>query len=185
LALGLGGDAATRRANAEFLKGLILAPENDFRAGFDGILGGYLLLTGASGLELIESRYLANPTAADGDVRHSLTAVRFYHEFGREIPQERLQAAVAHLLVRPEFAEAAVTDLARWKDWTQLEAIGRRYTDKAYAQPAVRRAIVGYLLACPLPEGARILARLREVDPRGVAAAELTLSRTTTVHPQE
>lgn len=185
LALGLGGDASMRQANAEFLQGLIVAPEDDFRAGFDGILGGYLLLTGAKGLELIEARYLSNPRAADGDVRHALTALRFYYEYGNEIPVARLQSAVGQLLKRPEFAEAAVTDLARWKDWGSVSAISRLYTEKAYAQPSIRRAIVGYLLACPTPAAARALAHLREIDPQGVATAEQTLSRTTTVRPSE
>jgi hypothetical protein len=185
LALGIGGDAPMRRANMEFLQGLILAPDDDFRAGFDGILGGYLMLAGAKGLDLIETRYLANPRAADGDVRHALTAVRFYHEYGSDIAAARLQSAVGHLLKRPEFAEAAITDLARWKDWSSVEAIFGLYARMAYAQPAIRRAIVGYLLACPLPGAALALARLRETDPQGVVAAEQTLSRTATVRPSD
>jgi hypothetical protein len=185
LALGIGGDAPLRRANAEFLQGLILAPEDDFRAGFDGILGGYLLLSGAKGLDLIEARYLANPRAADGDVRHALTAVRFYHEYGSDISAARLQSAVGGLLNRPEFAEAAITDLARWKDWSSVQAISGLYMQHAYVQPAIRRAIVGYLLACPVPAAAAALARLRETDPQGVAAAEQTLSRTATVRPSD
>jgi hypothetical protein len=181
LALGLGGDAAMRRANAEFLKALILAPDDDFRSGFDGVLGGYLLLTGTRGLELIETRYLANAHAADGDVRHALTALRFYHEYGHDITAARQRTALRQLLKRPEFAEAAIADLARWQDWEALAQVSALYADKAFAQPAVRRAIVGYLLVCPDAKAAQTLAHLREVDPQGVAAAEEILSRTTSV----
>jgi hypothetical protein len=181
LALGLAGDAPMRRANAEFLRKLILAPDNDFRAGFDGILGGYLLLAGSGGLELVESRYLSNPRAADGDVRHALTALRFYHEYGHEIPVARQQSALRQLLARPEFSEAAITDLARWKDWDAVDRIAGLYVQPAYAQPATRRAIVGYLLACPTAKASAALAQLRQNDPRGVAAAEEILSRTTSV----
>ena len=157
---------------------MILAPEDDFRAGFDGILGGYLLLRGTAGLELIESRYLANPEAADGDVRHAIIALRFYQEFGRDIPIARLSAALGRVLARPEFAAMAITDLARWNDWDFLTRIARLYDEPAYADPATRRAIVGYLLTCPKPSARAELVRLRKSDPAGVAAAEQILSRT-------
>ena len=100
---GCARRATKRGATADFLRGLVVAPEDDFRAGFDGILGGYLLLAGRPGLDLIESRYLANPQAADGDVRHAMTALRFYHEYGREIPAARLGQSLARLLARSEF----------------------------------------------------------------------------------
>jgi hypothetical protein len=157
---------------------MILAPEDDFRAGFDGLLGGYLLLRGAAGLELIESRYLANPKAADGDVRHAIIALRFYEEFGRDIRRGRLSAALAQVLARPEFAAIVITDLARWNDWDSLARISRLYDEAAYSDAAIRRAIVGYLLACPKPAAGAELARLRSNDPAGVAAAEQVLSRT-------
>jgi hypothetical protein len=185
LALGLTGNAAERRASTDFLKKLILAPEDDFRAGFDGILGGYLMLSGTDGLDLIESRYLANPHAADGDVRHALTAVRFYHEYGDDIPAARLNSAIGKLLKRHEFAEAAITDLARWKDWTILNTVASLYSEPAYSQPGTRRAIVGYLLACPLPQSARLLADLRQIDPQGISSAEQILLRTTTTLPAD
>jgi hypothetical protein len=181
LALGLARDPRQRSANAELLRTLIVAPEDDFRAGFDGILGSYLLLKGVEGLALVESRYLANPSAADGDVRHALAAIRFYHEYGREIPQPRLHAAVRRLLARPEFAEAAVTDLARWNDWEPLDRVAALYAQPAFDRPSTRRAIVGYLLACPEAKAAGALEQLRQLDPRGVADAEEVLSRTSGV----
>ena len=99
LAIGLVGDAEERRQNAQFVRTLIDYPDNDFRAGFDGLLGGYLLLKGTEGLNLIERRFLLEPHARDGDVRHAMTALRFYHEYGHDIPAdapERGNAAVDH-----------------------------------------------------------------------------------------
>jgi hypothetical protein len=178
LLLGLARNETERKANAELLRKLILAPEDDFRAGFDGILGGYLLLEAQPGLELIESRYLASPTAAVGDVRHAQTALRFYYEYGREISKDRICEATRRLLARPEFAASAIVDLGRWNDWQPLEAIVSLYAKPAYAEPAIRRAIVGYLMACPQPAGRERLADLRAVDPAGVAEAEQLLLRT-------
>ena len=177
LALGLARDPNERRTNAELLRKLILEPQDDFRSGFDGILGGYLMLEGPRALELIDDRYLADPKAADGDVRHALAALRFYGEYGREIPAERVNAALRHLLARPEFAESAVIDLARGKDWGAVDEIARLYGQPSYAQSAIRRSIVGYLLACPNADAAEALKRLREADPKGVAEAEQVLSR--------
>jgi hypothetical protein len=177
LVLGLVSGESERRANADFLKKLILSDESDFRAGFDGVLGGYLLLTGNDGLKLIETRFLANPKAAVGDVRHAMTALRFYHEYGREISAERLRAALAKVLARPEFAEAAITDLSRWQAWEFCDQIAGLYEQPAFSATEIRRAIVGYLHACPEPAAAKRLARLREVDPAGVAAAEEVLSK--------
>lgn len=185
LGLGLSRDPQERRANAELLRTLIVAPEDDFRAGFDGILGSYLLLEGDAGLTLVESRYLADAAAADGDVRHALAAIRFYNEYGREIPQARLRAAVRHLLARPEFAEAAVTDLARMRGWEALDEIANLYARPGFDQPRTRRAIVGYLLACPEPQALRALERLRKTDPEGVAEAEEVLSRTSSIGRSE
>jgi hypothetical protein len=177
LALGLATQPDVRRANAELLRQMIVEPADDFRAGFDGILGGYLLLAGNGGLELIESRYLSNARAADGDVRHAQTALRFYWEYGREIPRERIARACRRLIARPEFAESAIVDLARWKDWTAVDQIAALYHQQAYVQPAIRRAVVGYLLACPEARASGALDKLRKSDPQGVAAAEQVLSQ--------
>jgi hypothetical protein len=180
LAIALAAPEAERATTAEFLRKLILAPSDDFRAGFDGVLGGYLLLAGESGLELIEARYLANPQAADGDVRHALTALRFYHEYGHGVPPARLAQALARLLSRSEFAEAAITDLARWQAWHALDRVVAVYGQGSSSE-AARRAVVGYLLTCPLERARQELDRLRADDPQGVAAAEAVLSRTSSV----
>lgn len=176
LALGLATTTVQRQENAAFLLGLIVAPEDDFRAGFDGVLGGYLLASGELGLRLLETRYFTNRRAADGDVRHALTALRFYHEYGREVSARRLGKALRPLLDRPEFAAAAITDLARWGDWDLIARVEEIYARPDYQQPAIRRAVVGYLLACPQAEAAAALVRLRKLDASGVAAAEMELA---------
>jgi hypothetical protein len=184
LAIALCATSDEKRTVADFLRRLILEPDDDFRGGFDGILGGYLLLSSAGGLELVESRYLANPRAADGDVRHALTALRFYREYGHDIPTERLSQALAKLIVRNEFAEAAVTDLARWKAWDVLDQVVRVYRREGSTAGA-RRAVVGYLLTCPEANAREALADLRRRDPQGVAAAEKVLSATSSVPANE
>jgi len=177
LVLGLASEDSVRGENARCLLERIDAEDDDFRAGFDGVLAGYLLLDGIQALDHIEQRYLKNPRAADGDVRHVLNALRFYQEFGRVIPRERQQQALASLLARPEFAATVIVDLARLQDWTRVEQIRSLYGREGFNTPAIRATIVGYLQTCPLPAAANALAALRQQDPQGVAAAVEALSR--------
>jgi len=172
LALGLATAADDRRQDEELLRQQILAPAVDFRAGFDGILGGYLMLAGQPALDLLDSRYLANPKAAVGDVQHAMRALRFYHEFGHGIEPQRQAEALAHVLDRPEFAAEAITDLARWQYWPILNRLTDLYQRRDYNDPVIRRAIVGYLRVCPQGEAAKDLDHLREADPKGVGEAE-------------
>jgi hypothetical protein len=172
LALGLAGRIKDRPAQEAFLRQQIEKPADDFRAGFDGILGGYLILAGEAGLEVVEQRILADPRARVGDVRHAMSSLRFYQEFGREIPTPRLARALRHVLGRPEFAAAAIIDLARWRDWNALPEVVALYGTDPLPEAATRRAIVGYLLNCPAPQASTELAKLRRKDPQGVAEAE-------------
>jgi hypothetical protein len=175
LALGLARDEEVRRTNAEFLRGLVLMPADDFRAGFDGVLGGYLMAAGEPGLALIEERLLANPTAREGDVRHAMTALRFYREYGREISAARLSRALRPLLARPEFAAMAIADLARWQDWDSLDQVAKLFGRDKYRDPSIEQAIVGYLLTCPRPQAVDELGRLRRLAPERVAEVEKSL----------
>lgn len=175
LALGLAREPDARAACAQQLIELASEPSDDFRAGFDGVLGGLLLLTGEEGLDLIDRRYLDNPQSADGHVRSALGALRFYYEYGKEIPRERQQRSLRQLLSRREFAAEAIVDLARRQDWGPLDEIVALYDAPDDRQPGLRRAVVGYLTASPAPQAAAALARLRQRDPRGVSEAEAYL----------
>jgi hypothetical protein len=101
-----------------------------------------------------------------------VNALRFYWEHGRQIPADRLRGAMRRLLARPEFARAAIIDLARWQDWGALGRIVALYQDPAYADPATQRAIIGFVLTCPEAAAATELARLRKLDPARVAETE-------------
>lgn len=173
--LGIAKTDADRKANLAVLRQVIEAKESDFRAGFDGALGGYLLLEGEKALADIGKRYFANPKAAEGDVRHAISAVRFYYEHDRTIDRERFREALRPLVDRPEFAMTAILDLARWKDWSLVAKVAGTYDAASYPQPATREAAVAYLLACPEEAASKALADLRSRDPQGVAAAELKL----------
>ncbi len=132
LALGLAGGASARETNAKFLRDKIESSADDFAAGFDGVLGGYLMLTNEAGLKFLEDRFLSNPRAKPGHVRHALTALRFYHEFGHGIPPAKLAAAMQILIGNRALAAQAITELGRWKAWDALPDVLGLYDKQGY-----------------------------------------------------
>jgi hypothetical protein len=176
LALGLATREPDRTENEQLLKRLIDEPASDFRSGFDGVLGGYLLLAAESGLEQIERRFLTAKTAPRGDVMHVITALRFYEEYGKKIPRARLAQALGHLVERPEYAATVIVDLARWEAWGIEPQVVALWERAGFADPLIRRAIVGYLRTCPQADAQRDLAALRKRFPDEVTAAERVLS---------
>ncbi|MBX7167168.1 MAG: hypothetical protein K1X74_12640 [Pirellulales bacterium] len=177
VALGLPRPERERQANLEFLRRLVSEPSDDFRAGFDGILGGFLLAGGEGALDTLDQRLLAVPDAPEGDLRHAVKTLRFVYEFGKDIPPERVARSMRQFLKRPGFAAAAIVDLARWQDWDCLEQVAALY-DRAPSTPAgTRRAVIGYLANCPRAEAAVELAALKQRDPQGVAAVLDELDR--------
>jgi hypothetical protein len=176
VALGMATDKADQKQNRDLLREQILKPSTDFRGGFDGILGGYLLLAPEEGLALLETRYLADPQSADGDVRHALSAIRFYQQYGREIRTQRLAKALVPLLGRTEFAAVAIVDLSRMGAWQWIDRVVPLFDDPAYPQPRTGRSVVGYLNACPRPEAEVALRELQKKFPQRVEDAQRDLS---------
>ena len=168
--LGLAADE--RETNLRFLRERVERPASDFRAGFDGLVGGYLLAGGEPALADLERLFLTNADSASGDVRHVMTALRFYAEYGRAIPHERIAAAMRSLVDREECAAAAIVDLARWSDWSVVDRVAALFERLDDRDPAIDRAVVGYLTHCPRAEAAAALERLRANHAKRVAAAE-------------
>ncbi|HVX13213.1 MAG TPA: hypothetical protein VHC22_18655 [Pirellulales bacterium] len=172
LLLGLAGVKQQRGDVAADFWQAITAPTNDFRSGFDGILGGYLWLGKTAALERLAERYLDDPQAAVGDVRHLMAALRVYHDYGRDIPADDLLRVYRRLLDRPAVAAAVAGDLRRWRDWQALDKVASLFGRAGYDDPSIERSVAGYLLACPLPAAQRQVARLRKLIPERVAEAE-------------
>jgi len=172
LALGLATDAGERTANVALLRKIATDEAGDFRAGFDGVLGGLLAAEGEAALDLIDARLLKNPAAAEGDVRHAQRALRFYAQYGRSIEGGRLNRSLVYLLDRPATAPGALSDLTRRRDWSLVERAAKLFRGSPGDDPALDRTVVGYLLVCPKPEASTALRSLRQAESRRVADAE-------------
>ncbi len=170
LALGITAAAETRpderAASVAVLRRAIEAPASDVRAGFDGLLAGLLVAEGAGGLDFLESCGLCGAEARAGDARHLLAALRFaWESLADTVPRGRVAAATARLLRHPAVAADAAVDLARYQSWGAVSDVARLWKTLGRDDPLVRRAVAGYLAACPLAAAKAELDRLRAEEP--------------------
>ena len=170
LALGLvaarADDAAERAACLDVLHRALEKPSDDFRAGFDGLMGGVLVAEGPRGLEYLEGRGLFGPDARPVDQKHLLSALRFaWENLAGSIPPDRIAAATAKLLPRPVVAAAAAIDLSRYQAWDAVDDVANLWDTLGAEDPLIRRAVAGYLSACPTPAAKEQAARIRRQSP--------------------
>src|SRR5262249_40182699 len=129
------------------LEDKIVEKTEDFRLGIDGIMGGYLLLTGDKGLEVLEKDKLENKQAPFSETYAAMQAIRFMWQYGdNRISPDRLRASMRVLLDRQELADLVIADLSRMKDWSVQDKLMSMYDDEGNI-PSVKRAIVRYMLS--------------------------------------
>lgn len=180
LLLGLCGTAE----DAEFLKQIILKPTEEFRLGIDGVMIGYLMLAKVDGLRMLTETKLVDTNAPFSETFSAMQALRFmWTSGGNRISQDELRTAMRVLLFRPKIADMVIIDLARWQDWSIMSSLMEMYGNPDFSVNATKRAIIRFMLvasksgagAAPeeVAEQAKVnLAKLREVDPKTVEAAE-------------
>lgn len=175
LALGLAARAAgggVKAAAVAALEAAVVAPAADLRAGYDGILAGLLVADGEAGLAFLRRQGLVAGTTRAGDARHVLAALRFaWQSLADSVPRPAIAAATADLLDNPAVAAEAAVDLARYGQWDAVDRIAALWTSLGPDDPLVRRAVAGYLTACPRPEAARQRERIAADDPVAWQAA--------------
>ena len=181
LALGVvvaeGSPGGTRLSSAPLRTALETAG-GDFRAGADGLMAGILVADGSEGLDWLVDR--AGPDRPV-DQRQLLAALRFAREYlSGTIPPARISAVTAQLAQSPAVAALAIIDLARGEAWEEVDAVAG-WWDAAADDPLIRRAVAGYLVACPSAAARDHLERIGRKDPAGLsaarAAADLPLGR--------
>ena len=187
LLIGLCGDDE----DAKRLAAKIQEETEDFRLGIDGLMSGYLLLTGDKGLDLIDKEKLANRDVPFSETYAAMQALRFMWRYAEgRIEKPRLRQSMRVLLERPELTDLVIADLARWKDWSVQDRLMSIYGQDPYNIPSIKRAIVRYMLVCSkdIPEDApagenselpahvikarKHVATLREKDSKPVNEAE-------------
>ena len=166
------GHDAEAAACLAALERALLAEGTDLRAGYDGLLGGLLVARGEAALDWLRVHGLLAAETRAGDARHTLAALRFAWEYlADRVPRERVAAAAARLLANPAVAADTAVDLARWQHWASVEDVAALWDRLGRDDPLVRRAVAGYLLACPLEPAKRHATALAAADPATWAAA--------------
>ena len=176
LALGIVAAAETdpsvRARHVATLHRAAEAPGSDLRAGFDGLLAGIVVAAGEAGLDFLLARGLLAGDTRAGDARHALAVLRFaWENLDDTLPRQRVADMTVRLLANPAVAADAAVDLARYQDWSAIDAVAALWEPLGRDDPLVRRAVAGYLAACPLPAARGHLDRFRAADPAGVQAA--------------
>jgi hypothetical protein len=185
--LGLCGDDADAKVLAE----KISEKSADFRIGIDGMISGYLLLTGTNGLEHIDEWKFKDRKVAFSETYAAMMGLRFMWQYaGGRIPNERLMQSMRILLERPELADLVIADLARWNDWSVQQRLMDIYGKGDYNIPSIKRAIIRYMLTSTqakpanaekpatdinnqyVERGKKYLEQLRKRDPKTVKEAE-------------
>jgi hypothetical protein len=152
LLLGLCGNENDKA----LLKAKITENSSEYRLGIDGMMAGYLYLTGPEGLEVIEESKL-RPKATDGnavqlnEVYSALSAIRFMYEYGHgKISHDRLKKSMRILLEHENLCDLAILDLARWKDWEVSDELIALYAKTPDNNRRLKRAIAGFFVVCEL-----------------------------------
>jgi len=188
LMLGLCGESG----DAAFLRGQMITEETgEFRFGAEGLLAGYLLLTGEAGLESVEEQFLRPETMPAA--RHALlqTLDFFYTYEPSLIARERLCGSARHLLRDPVLAEMTVMSLSRWQDWSSMEVLVRLFNETQQASSgesdSLLRCIVQFAQHCSKAGHVAVGPEVPPVDPatlRFSGVADRFLKRVAVDHPQ-
>ncbi|MCA9110126.1 MAG: hypothetical protein KDA52_09280 [Planctomycetaceae bacterium] len=139
--LGICGDASDRQR----LEDLALETTGELRLGIAGVMGGYLLLAGPEGLNVLDREFLLKDSCSSSDRYAVIDSLRFIWDYGDGcIDKERLRQSVRRQLDITEFPELSITDLARWEDWSVTTELLARY--QSPPDKHIDTAIVNFMI---------------------------------------
>ena len=170
--LGVCGD----EKDLPMLEEMLRSTTKSSRGGLDALIACYLTLGGEEALPLIDELFLANMKAPYADTYQAIMAIRFHGTEGDVIPRSALVESLHHVLDRKDLADLVIPDLARWKDWSQIDRLVELFINADADNNWVRVPVVNYLRACPLDEAKDALKKLEKVDPESVRRANTFFS---------
>jgi hypothetical protein len=159
LMLGLSGGVE----DAEFLLAHMQETKTgEFRFGAEGLLAGFLLLRGESGLDLVESQFLSS--SGTDTSRHALAmTLDFFVSYEVSvISKVRACQTMRQLVDSAVLRQTAISSLARWEDWPCLPGLIRVFDFETQQGKVVEgyvpdesglRAILEFARLCQKSEG--------------------------------
>lgn len=144
--LGLCGNAD----DAKFLEGLFFNKADKYRIGMEGIVSGYLFLSGEEGLERIREQLLSDKSASTDFLYPLLRAFRIVWTYAKHrVPREELILTVRTFLEHERMAELAIPDLSRWQDWESAERLLTQVQSSPWNEDeGFRKAVIAYMAVC-------------------------------------
>lgn len=170
--------------DAVVLQRQVVRLPNQYLPDRDGLMIGYLLLTGERGLDILDRTKLATKWVVDRTGKpvlkkdgkriplpwwESYSALSAVDDLGECFPahirRKRILRSIRLPLQNPEINELVISYLSRWKDWSVQDRLMKSYEEKNFVKPSTKRAIVRYFLLCErdLPKGkpAKLPAHVR------------------------
>lgn len=151
--------------DALMLEEMLQSSDSNQRGGLDSMIACYVTLKGPEGLKLIDKLFLANKDSQYADTYSAIMALRFHGTEGNVVPKERILESMRLILSRPELADLVIPDLARWEDWSQIDALAKLFKEADEKSSWVRVPVINYMRACPLPAASEQLEALKVIDP--------------------
>ena len=155
---------------------MVHADERRKKESLDALVACYLKLKGPSGLELINEKYLGNPTVEYKHLHSAIMALRFHGEETDVLPREKLLESMRLALDHKEFADQVIPDLTRWEDWDVMPRLVGMFKDSP-KDDWIRQPVASFVLVAaeqPGEVGERAkatIAELETLDPETVERA--------------
>ncbi|QDV47212.1 hypothetical protein Enr13x_71210 [Stieleria neptunia] len=154
------------------LEAMLRNPAKSVTGGLDALIACYLTLAGEAGLPLIDELFIANHKAPFPQSYAAIMAIRFHGTEGDVIPRSALVESLHKILDRGELADMVIPDLAKWKDWSQIERLTTLFKEAEKDKNWLRVPVINYMRACPLPEAEAAIEELEKIDPEAVRRAK-------------
>lgn len=197
LMLGLCGEPS----DASFLKAKIEEPFQESPLGRDGMIFGYLLLTGSNGLDWIDDTKVRQRDPALNedelalnkrlaDVTAVVQALEVLWTTGRHgISRERLRLSMRRALAWPEVGGRVIANLSLWRDWSAQAELLKLYESEREDR-SLQKAIIGYFFAAAnaklsADELASVSSAEKETLSANVLQAQANLQKLRTWNPKQ
>jgi hypothetical protein len=132
---------------------MVHADERRKKESLDALIACYLKLKGPSGLELVNEKFLGNPTVEYKHLHSAIMALRFHGEETDVLPREKLLESMRLALDHKEFADQVIPDLTRWEDWDVMPRLVKMFKESP-KDDWIRQPVASFVLVAAEQPGA-------------------------------
>jgi hypothetical protein len=159
-------------AHAKLLKDMIEDPEKRKGSGIDGMLAAHIMIQPKEGWLFLVDKL--KDTRQEFMFRYAcLRTLRFLWDQRPDLVDKKaIVSGVAEVLRQPDMADFAIEDLRRWQRWEMTDPIIDLFDQKTHQIPVVKRAVLRFALASPMPRAMEFVKQQRQRDAEWVKDTE-------------